>query len=81
MNLGTIIEQAIKELQNDKEKEAQKDADFAGDEDDYLEHELFDGDGKAVIEDNEFEELNNMMEEDAEEDETYLLSLLTEEDL
>lgn len=81
MNLGTLIEQAIKELQADKEKEAQINAEFAGDEDEYLENELFSENDKAILQDGDFEELNQMVEDEAEDDESYLLSLLEEEDL
>jgi len=40
MGLGNLIENAIKQLQDDKEKEANRDAETA-DEDDALENELF----------------------------------------
>ena len=44
MNLGNLIENAVKQIQIDKEKEALRDADAAGD-DDAFEAELFDEDG------------------------------------
>ena len=43
MNLGNLIENAVKQIQADKEKEALQDADAAGD-DDAFESELFDED-------------------------------------
>jgi len=48
MNLGTLIENAVKQIQVDKEKEAIKDAEAAGD-DDSFEQELFDSDKKAFL--------------------------------
>jgi hypothetical protein len=43
MNLGNLIEGAVKQIQLDKEKEEIRDADAAGD-DDAFEAELFDED-------------------------------------
>ena len=79
MNLGNLIEQAIKQIQIDKEKEALRDADAAGD-DDAFEAELFDED-KAYLEDEDFQQLKQLVENDVEDDEDFLASLLDEEDL
>jgi hypothetical protein len=53
MNLGNLIENAIKQIQADKEKEAERDAEAAGD-DDSFENELFDEDKKAFLKDEDF---------------------------
>ena len=79
MGLGNLIENAIKELQADKEKEAMRDADAAGD-DDAFEAELFDEDS-AFLEDEDFQQLKQLVDDDMEDDEDFLASLLTEEDL
>lgn len=80
MNLGNLIEVAVKQIQADKEKEALRDADAAGD-DDAFEAELFDEDEKAFLNDEDFQQLKDLVEEDALDDEEYLASLLDEEDL
>ena len=79
MNLGNLIEQAVKQIQSDKEKEALLEADAAGD-DDVFETELF-AEDKAFLEDDEFKELRQMVENEEEDDEEFLASLLDEEDL
>lgn len=79
MNLGNLIEQAVKQIQLDKEKEALRDADAAGD-DDAFEAELFDEDN-SYLEDEDFQQLKQMIESDTEDDEDFLASLIDEEDL
>jgi len=80
MNLGNLIESAVKQIQIDKEKEALRDADAAGD-DDAFEAELFDEDEKAFLEDEDFQQLKDLVEDDIMDDEEYLASLLDEDDL
>ena len=75
MNLGNLIENAVKQIQADKEKEAIQDADAAGD-DDAFESELFDEDEKAFLNDEDFAQLSNMVDEETIDDEEYLESLL-----
>ena len=53
MNLGNLIENAVKQIQIDKEKEALRDADAAGD-DDAFEAELFDEDN-SFLQDEDFQ--------------------------
>ena len=79
MNLGNLIEQAVKQIQADKEKEALRDADAAGD-DDAFEAELFDEDN-SYLQDEDFQQLKQMVENDVEDDEDFLASLIDEEDL
>ena len=80
MNLGELIESAVKQIQSDKEKEAEVNAD-AADDDDAFETELFDQDKTAFLNDEDFQQLQSLIEEDEINDEEYLASLLDEEDL
>ena len=80
MNLGELIESAVKQIQNDKEKEAQINTDAAND-DDAFETELFDEDKNAFLQDEDFQQLQSLIEEDEISDEEYLNSLLEEGDL
>ena len=75
MNLGNLIENAVKQIQIDKEKEAIHDADAANDEE-IFEAELFDEDKKAFLNDEDFEQLQEFIEENEIDDEEYLQSLL-----
>jgi len=70
LNLGNLIEGAIKQIEIDKQKEAQQDAD-AADDDDLLEQELF-ADTNTEVTDEDFSEFNDWEEsEEAEQDELY----------
>ena len=80
MNLGNLIEGAAKQIQADKEKEALRDADAAGD-DDAFEAELFDEDEKAFLNDEDFQQLKDLVEDDIMDDEEYLASLIDDDDL
>ena len=79
MNLGNLIEQAVKQIQEDKEKEALRDADAAGD-DDAFETELFD-ENNAFLNDEDFVQLKEYIEEDTQDDEEFLESLIDDEDM
>ena len=74
-NLGTLIEKAVKDIQVQKEKEAEMDADAATD-DEALEAELFDSDQNAYLKDEDFAELRRMEDEEAEIDDEQLLELV-----
>ena len=80
MNLGDLIESAVRQIQSDKEKEADMSADAAND-DEVFESELFDEDKEAFLNDEDFQQLQNLIEEDEVSDEEYLASLLEEGDL
>lgn len=80
MNLGTLIEHAVKQIQLDKERESIKDADAASDED-VFEQELFDEDKKAFLKDEDFQELSDMVEENRMTDDEYLQSLFDDQEL
>ena len=79
MNLGNLIESAVKQIQIDKEKEALQDADAAND-DEVFEAELFDEENeKAYLKDEDFQQLNELIEEDEIDDEEYLESLISDD--
>ena len=79
MNLGNLIEQAVRQIQADKEKEALYDADAADDEAAF-EADLFD-EKQSYMLDEDFSSLQQMIDEDIESDEEFLASLLDEEDM
>lgn len=66
MNLGNLIESALKQIENDKEKERQGDAE-AADDDEIFENNLFSDDATNYITDenfSEFMELEDLWEEE-----------------
>ena len=77
MNLGNLIEQAVKQIELDKIKEAEEAAD-AADDDEIMENSLFSDDDKNYISDGDFSDFNDLEEELEEDDEAYLNSLLGE---
>lgn len=76
-NLGTLIEKAVKDINEQKEKEASQEADAAGD-DDSFEAELFNEDNHSFLTDEDFIELRGLEEEEIAADNEYLTSLLDE---
>ena len=75
MNLGVLIENAIKLIEKDKENEARQDADAASDED-FLENELFNGDENRMFETlDHYEEFRENEELAAEHDQELLQRL------
>ena len=74
MNLGNLIENAVKQIELDKEKEALGDAEAADDED-LLDNLLFSDEAESVIKDEDFETFYNYEEELAALDDQYLSSL------
>ncbi len=77
MNLGNLIENAMKQIEADRIKEAQDDSEAATD-DELMEMELFDDDATKVLTDGDFEEFRNF-EEDLEAETEELIKRLTEE--
>ena len=77
MNLGNLIESAIKQIELDKEKEAIEDGEDADDLDDLL----FDEDSKKLLADEDFVDFKEFEEELGENDEEYLLNLLEDGEL
>jgi hypothetical protein len=78
MNRGNLIESAVKQIQADKEKEAEQNAEAAND-DDVFEAELFADDKKAFMNDEDFEQLQSFIENEEIDDEEYIKSLITDE--
>ena len=78
MNLGNLIESAVKSIQADKEKEAEQNVEAAND-DEIFEAELFADDKKAFMNDEDFEQLQEFIEDEEINDEQYLKSLIDNE--
>jgi len=74
-NIESMIEKAMKDIAAQKEKEAEQEADAAGDEESF-EAELFDEDGKSILNDEDFAELSKLEEEAEEADDEYLKTLI-----
>ena len=75
MNLGNLIEQAVKQIELDKIKEAEDAAD-AADDDEIMENSLFSDDSTNYISDGDYSDFKNLEEEFEENDEEYLNKLL-----
>jgi hypothetical protein len=78
MHLGSLIERAVKSIEEDRERDAMLD-DVDEDDDDAFERDLFDSEEKYVS-DSDFSELKEFEEENALIDAELLNSLLDEED-
>lgn len=78
-NLGEMIESAVRQIQQTKENEAVEDAEAAGD-DEAFENQLFD-ENQAFLNDEEFAELRQQVDDELQDDEDFLASLIDEEDL
>lgn len=74
MHLGALIERAVRQIEEDREKDAILDDDE--DEDEALEHQLYDEPEHSYITDEDYEEFEDMKEELRELDNQNLLSLL-----
>lgn len=75
MNLGNLIEGALKQIEIDKQKEADNSAEAANDEE-LLEMELFGDDAESVLQDEDFAALRDLEEDLGAEDDDFLQSLL-----
>lgn len=73
-NLGNLIEKALKQIEEDKEKEALSDAD-AADDDEAFEAALFD-EHKTIVEDQDFSDFSDFEEGLRQEDNDYMSKLL-----
>lgn len=73
-NLGNLIEKALKQIEEDKEKEALADADAADDEEAF-EAALFD-EHKTIVEDQDFSDFSDFEEGLRQEDNDYMSKLL-----
>lgn len=75
-NIGNLIENAVKQIEEDKRREADMEADAASDED-ILEDALFSGDINYIA-DGEFEEFTEFEDELAEQDNEFITHLSQE---
>lgn len=75
MNLGNLIESALKQIEIDKAKEADNASD-AADDDEALERELFDSEQDSYLADEDFSVLKDLEEDWGDEDEQFLKALL-----
>ena len=79
MNLGNLIESAIKQIQIDKEKEADMTAEAANDEDAF-DASLFGEGEESILADEDFAALRDMEEQAEIDDDEFLRSLLGEDE-
>ena len=79
MNLGNLIESAIKQIQIDKEKEADMTAEAASDEDAF-DASLFGEGEESILADEDFAALREMEEQAELEDDEFLRELLGEDE-
>ena len=75
MNLGTLIERAVKQIEEDREREAQGDSE-AADDDEIMENALFADNATSVITDGDIAAFREAEEQWAEEDEELMRSVL-----
>ena len=74
-----MIEAAVRQIQQTKENEAILDAEAAGD-DEAFENQLFD-EQQGFLNDEEFAELRQQVDDEVQDDEDFLASLIDDEDL
>ena len=79
MNLGNLIESAIKQIQIDKEKEADMAAEAADDEDAF-DASLFGEGEESILTDEDFSILRDLEEQSGEDDEDFLEKILNGEE-
>ena len=80
MNLGNLIESAIKQIEEEKQREADG-ASEAADEEELMEAALFDDGATKVLTDGDFEEFRDFEEDVEEYDTEYIEKLLNGEDV
>ena len=79
MNLGNLIESAIKQIEEEKQREADG-ASEAADEDELMEAALFEDGATKVLTDSDFEEFREFEEDVEEYDTAYIEKLLSGEE-
>ena len=75
MNLGQLIENAVKQISVDKVKEAEEDSDNASD-DDAFEEQLFSEDAESLLTDDAYTEFQDYEDELAEIDEAHIQEVI-----
>jgi hypothetical protein len=78
MNLGNLIESAIKQIEEEKQREADG-ASEAADEEELMEAALFDDGATKVLTDGDFEDFREFEEDIEEYDTSYIEKLLSGE--
>ena len=78
MNLGNLIENAVKQIEADRIKDAEDESE-AADDDDLMEMSLFSDDAEKVLSDGDFEDFKDMEEGLSESDEDYIERLISGE--
>ena len=79
MNLGSLIERAVKQIEDDRVKDAERDEiDNAEDDDESFERSLFE-DKTVVLSDNDFADFSDFEEEEDRKAEEFFNSLLEED--
>jgi hypothetical protein len=80
MNLGALIERAVKQIEEDREREANDESE-AADDDEIMENALFSEEAEKVITDGDITNFRETEEEWADDDEEFLKSLLEDGEL
>ena len=79
MNLGVLIEKAVKQIEEDREREAIEDSE-AADDDEIMENALFSDNAESVITDGDIASFRETEEEWADEDEEFFKALMEDGD-
>lgn len=79
MNLGNLIENAVKQIEIDREREAENRAE-AADDDEIMENSLFSENSEYLLTDKDFEDFKEMEENWAEEADLFFENLMKESD-
>ena len=80
MNLGSLIERAVKQIEDDRIKEAAQDeADSATDDDEAFERSLFESDSPAILSDSDFADFSDFEEEEERRAQEFFDSLEEDE--
>ena len=75
MNLGNLIEKAVKQIELDRIKEAEESAEAADDEE-MMENSLFADENETPLNDEDFEDFRDLEDDWADEDDVYLNTVL-----
>ena len=75
-NLSAMIEHALREIEKDKENESKLESDDGTDDEEAFESSLFADDAEKVLHDEDFTEFTEFEDQLAEDDETFLKSIL-----
>lgn len=79
MNLGVLIERAVKQIEEDREREAVEDSE-AADDDEIMENALFSENAESIISDGDITAFREVEEEWAEDDDEFFKQLMEDGD-